>query len=121
MLERDIIPKSETKAVEPVYDTGSPKEKVITISEKVSVKETVEIHEEPKPEPETKQEENENPPVKQDENPSDATVNIGSKGLDVSLGRDCMICWQPFIIDWQHKDYTVCPSCREKLKNLIGV
>lgn len=111
MLERDIIPKSETKAVEPVYDTGSPKKKVITISEKVSVKETVEIHEEPKPEPEAKQE----------ENPSDATVNIGSKGLDVSLGRDCMICGQPFIIDWQHKDYTVCPSCREKLKNLIGV
>lgn len=43
-----------------------------------------------------------------------------SGGLNFDTAIDCMICGQPFIQDWQHKEYNMCSTCRNKLRALIG-
>ena len=43
-----------------------------------------------------------------------------SGGLNFDTAIDCMICGQPFIQDWQHKEYNMCNTCRNKLRSLIG-
>ena len=43
-----------------------------------------------------------------------------SGGLNFDTAIDCMICGQPFIQDWQHKEYNMCNTCRNKLRALIG-
>ena len=52
---------------------------------------------------------------------SNASSVVGvSGGLNFDTAIDCMICGQPFIQDWQHKEYNMCNTCRNKLRALIG-
>lgn len=52
---------------------------------------------------------------------SNASSVVGvSGGLNFDTAIDCMICGQPFIQDWQHKEYNMCNTCRDKLRSLIG-
>lgn len=48
------------------------------------------------------------------------TVMIGGgNGLKLDTAYDCMICGEPFIEDWEHMKYNMCPKCREKIRSLI--
>lgn len=62
----------------------------------------------------------ENIPSKEEKIEIMSTHGSSSGGLEFETAIDCMICGNPFMQDWQHKEYNMCPSCRKAIKSMIG-
>lgn len=78
-----------------IFGSEEPKEEVITPEEDLSLKEEkIEV--------------------------MSSSSSAFSGGLEFETAIDCMICGNPFMQDWQHKEYNMCPSCRKAIKSMIG-
>lgn len=47
------------------------------------------------------------------------TTDVDIKSMGLILAKECQICGDAFQIDDLHKDFVICPRCRNKLKKLL--
>lgn len=112
MLEREKIPKTVVAGTEPVI-IEEPKKETPVEAPPVEMEiitgsnDTVVI-----------EDNTAEPVVKEEKHEQQKTENIA--GLSMETATDCMICGKPFMQDWQHKEYNMCPSCRKKLNKLLN-
>lgn len=130
MLERESIGGSENKKMTPIYDVNKEKpvvgNNVHIVGNKAYVHEAGYVADDGSTmvrgsvldkitESETvrKQEPKENGVIAE----TAEGKNLGS--MSIETATDCMICGNPFMVDWQYKNFNMCPKCRQGLKRLL--
>jgi Zn finger protein HypA/HybF involved in hydrogenase expression len=91
MLKREIIPRSKPAKIEKIYADTTPSANKDKMVNTVTTQST-----------------------------SKESNSVSLNAVGVEVATDCMICSNPFMQDWQHPEYNICPSCREKLRNIIN-
>lgn len=118
MLEREKIPKTVVAGTEPIIIEEPKKgdEVVIKVCDETKIEDSAEPMQVM-----TTEKGPDNNIVDESALPDPVphkTENIA--GLSMETATDCMICGNPFMQDWQHKEYNMCPSCRKKLNKLLN-